>query len=147
MQREVRVGEQELEKARAADHRTGCRLDGHDRCRARAAVERHFADVFARAVEGDDDFPPGGIARVDLHAPRKHDEEGIAGFPLVDDDRALRIAADDAGRGDAALARPVSCGHERRGSRSLVRACQSYLRMSSMTLPSLANWPGAWNES
>ena len=57
VQREVRMGEDELAELRAADDRAGRRLHGDDRRRARRAVERHLADVFAGTVEVDHDLP------------------------------------------------------------------------------------------
>src|SRR5437762_10028639 len=138
-------------------------------------------------MEGNDHLTPGRVARVDLHPPGKQDVERIGDLALVDDDRVLRIRADDAARRDlaqglgserperiggrgslghgtqfgtneivarAAVLRspaPFLDGHKRRGSRTSIRAAargrQSYLRISSMTLPSLASWPGAWNET
>jgi hypothetical protein len=86
---------------RSHDQRAQAGLQGHDRCGAGGAIERHLAEVVARLDHAERDLAAVLVGRVHLHLPLQQDEQGIAWLAFVQDDGVLAVAAHDPARGEA----------------------------------------------
>src|SRR5437763_1588967 len=83
-QRELGVLGEERGQLRRLHDAAGRRLDRLHRRRARRAVERKLADVFAGPVLREDDVAPLRRARIGAQLPGQDDVERATGVALVE---------------------------------------------------------------
>ena len=97
-----RVGGDETLEVSLRDDGQARRVNGNDGRRARAAVERHLAEIFARAGFAEHDFAATGVSQKNFHAAFEHNIERVGGVAFGDHHAVFRITAADRMRGNGA---------------------------------------------
>ena len=93
LQREVGVVGDVGQQVVARDDGAHGGLGRLDAGRARAAVERHFAHVFAGAVQAQRQLLAAGVGHEGAQAARAHDVQRVATVAFLDDERAAPVMA------------------------------------------------------
>src|SRR5262249_41719131 len=137
----------------ARDHEEAARLEGHHRCRARAAVEHHLAEIVPRLDDVDHYLFAVLVAHERLDASGDHDVERVCRVALVDHHRVLgkgarrSVGSELAHRGFVKADKRAT--RLRHGSFPAPRQCESLARrvldfqiyQSALMFPALTTGP------
>ena len=98
LQRKLRTLRDIGQQGGPRDDRAAARKLGHDAGRPGAAIQRHFAEIFAGAEHAKGNFLVVRIGAKHLHASAENDKHGLAGVALVDQDASFAVPPQVAAR-------------------------------------------------